>query len=288
LEDIIRNKNEVDEKNLRLTREKADLQSALNENEEELSEVMRKYKGCVATVSTDQITIQDQSLTIQTLEQERNKLREQYAELCQKLDHLEGENVSTIQHKRLELKIREMESKLELEKTTKTRMETMIQRMKEVVEKMTREMDDLRMRELSGQDEVKKMSRQLRDIREEMANVQSRELELSHKKSDLEKQLEVSEAENVLCGSGRQGRQTLELYRFVFFLSDLRRVVSMTMATELTLGTLNSRKALTAGSVELEPVWKNSASLCPLASPWMGFRTRLFLLTCIACFFSFS
>ena len=30
-----------------------------------------------------------------------------------------------------------------------------------------------------------------------MANVQSRELELSHKKSDLEKQLEVSEAETL-------------------------------------------------------------------------------------------
>ena len=158
---------------------------------------MRRYKASVAAVTTDQITIQDQSLTIQTLECERNKLREQYAELCQKLDHLEGENVSTIQHKRLELKIREMESKLELEKTTKTRMETMIQRMKEVVEKMTREMDDLRVRELSGQDEVKKMSRQLRDLREEMASVQSRELELSHKKSDLEKQLEVSEAETL-------------------------------------------------------------------------------------------
>ena len=36
-----------------------------------------------------------------------------------------------------------------------------------------------------------------RDLREEMANVQSRELELSHKKSDLEKQLEVSEAETL-------------------------------------------------------------------------------------------
>ena len=212
----MRCKHETEERNLRLTREKADLTSSLAENEEELQEVMRRYKACVGAVSTDQITIQDQSLTIQSLEQERNKLREQYAELCQKLDHLEGENVSTIQHKRLELKIREMESKLELEKTTKTRMETMIQRMKEVVEKMTREMDDLRMRELSGQDEVKKMSRQLRwvlnqfqlwlhstfyfplrDLREEMANVQSRELELSHKKSDLEKQLEVSEAETL-------------------------------------------------------------------------------------------
>ena len=71
--------------------------------------------------------MQDQSLTIQTLECERNKLREQYAELCQRLDHMEGENVSTVQHKRLELKIRELESKLELERTTKTRMDTQVQ-----------------------------------------------------------------------------------------------------------------------------------------------------------------
>merc|ERR1719342_1738365 len=177
LDDVMRTKHDVEEKNLRLTREKADLQGSLTENEEELQEVMRRYKACVAAVSTDQITIQDQSLTIQTLECERNKLREQYAELCQKLDHLEGENVSTVQHKRLELKIRELESKLELEKTTKTRMETQIQRQKELVEKMTREMDDLRLREGSSMDEVKKMSRQLRDLREEVANVGSRELE---------------------------------------------------------------------------------------------------------------
>ncbi len=54
-------------------------------------------------------------------------MREQYAELCQRLDHMEGENVSTVQHKRLELKIRELESKLELERTTKTRMDTQVQ-----------------------------------------------------------------------------------------------------------------------------------------------------------------
>ena len=36
-----------------------------------------------------------------------------------------------------------------------------------------------------------------RDLREEVANVQTREMELSHKKSDLEKQLELSEAETL-------------------------------------------------------------------------------------------
>ena len=92
----------MEERNLRLTREKADLASSLTELEEELAEVrlvryllsdilmlvlvqvMRRYKASVAAVTTDQITIQDQSLTIQTLECERNKLREQYAELCQR------------------------------------------------------------------------------------------------------------------------------------------------------------------------------------------------------------
>ena len=48
--------------------------------------------------------------------------------------------MSTAQHKRLELKIRELESKLELEKTTKQRQETQISRQKEVnvVERLDR------------------------------------------------------------------------------------------------------------------------------------------------------
>ena len=54
-----------------------------------------------------------------------------------RLDHMEGENVSTAQHKRLELKIRELESKLELEKTTKQRQDTQVARQKEVNDKLS-------------------------------------------------------------------------------------------------------------------------------------------------------
>jgi len=197
LDDVSRAKSEIDDKNLRLSREKADLITNLQENEEELQDVMRKYKASVAAVSTDQITIQDQAATIQELENERNKLREQYAEISQRLEHMDGENVSTAQHKRIELKIRELESKLELEKTTKGRMETQIYRQKEVIEKMTREMDDLRMKEQNSQDDQKKIARQLRDLREELSTLQGKEVEMAHKKSDLEKQLEVSEAETL-------------------------------------------------------------------------------------------
>merc|ERR1711962_1029890 len=195
LEDCSRSKTDLDEKNLRLTRERADLASQLQENEEELQDVMRKYKASVSAVTTDQITIQDQAATIQNLEAERNKLREQCAEISQRLDHMEGDNVSTSQHKRLELKIRELESKLELEKTTKQRLETQIVRQKEITEKMSKDIEELRMKESNGVEDQKKLSRALRDTKEELATLRGKEMEVTQKKVDLEKQLEVAEAE---------------------------------------------------------------------------------------------
>jgi len=201
LEDVSRSKQDLEDRHLRLSREKAELASQLQENEEELQEVMRKYKASVAAVSTDQITIQDQQNTIQELENERNKLRDQVAELSSKLGNLEGENVSTSQHKRLELKIRELESKLELEITSKNRMETQIQRLKDTIEKVTKEKDDLRIREQNSVDSLKKSARQLRDLKEDYATIQGKETELSHKKFDLEKQLEVAEAETLTVRS---------------------------------------------------------------------------------------
>ena len=158
---------------------------------------MKKYKASVAAVSTDQITIQDQAGTIAELENERNKLREQLAELATKVESLEGENVTTTQHKRLELKVRELESKLELEQTTRSRLETQISRLKEALEKMSQEADQLRVKEQSSQEGQRKIARQLRDLKEDFINLQTKETEITQKKTDLEKQLEVSEAETV-------------------------------------------------------------------------------------------
>ena len=70
LEDVSRAKSDLEEKHLRQGREKADLASQLQESEEELQDVMRKYKASVAAVSTDQITIQDQAGSIQVIRQE--------------------------------------------------------------------------------------------------------------------------------------------------------------------------------------------------------------------------
>ena len=72
----------------KLGKEKSELVSQLDENEEELQEVIRKYKASVNTISQDQLTIQKQSSQIQELELSSKKLKEQLTELSRKLEDM--------------------------------------------------------------------------------------------------------------------------------------------------------------------------------------------------------
>jgi len=195
LEDICRVKADLEERCVRVGREKADLALHLKENEEEMGELLKKYKAAVAAGSTDQITIQDQAVTIQQLEGERNRARELLAEQEQKVEHLKGDSVSVAQHRRLELRLRELDSRLELEKTGRGRVEIQVTRLKEVVERGAKEQESLRSREKIAQEEAKKATKVLRDMREELVALQGRETEWGQRKGELEKQLDLSEAE---------------------------------------------------------------------------------------------
>merc|ERR1719392_80360 len=197
LEDTARAKTELEDKLVKVSRERADLAQQVKENDDEMMELMKKYKASVAACSIDQITIQDQALTIQQLETERNRAQELLAEMEVKLDHFKGEQVSVAQHRRLELKLREMESKLELEQTSKGRLETQILRLKEVIEGLNKDNESLRAREKTSNDEVKKLSKGLREAKENVSTMQGKDTEYTQKKLDFEKQLELAEAETI-------------------------------------------------------------------------------------------
>merc|ERR1712013_327121 len=79
------------------------------------------------------------------------------AEMEVRVEHSKGEQVSVAQHRRLELRLREMDSKLELEKTGKSRLEVQVARLKEVIEKLTKEGEVLRSREKTSEVEMEKM-----------------------------------------------------------------------------------------------------------------------------------
>jgi len=197
LEEVLRSKADAEDKLFRLGRDKAEVSGQLQDNEEELQEVMKKYKAAVAQLSVDQITISEQANNITDLEEERNRLKENVAEYAQKIQSLEGDNVSTAQHHRLELKIKELESKLDLELSTRARMDNQIGRLKENAEKLNRDCERAMSKEQSAQETIRKLQRAVRDAKEEYTGLQQKEIEVSSKKNELEKQLELSEAETV-------------------------------------------------------------------------------------------
>jgi myosin-18 len=84
---------------------------------------MKKYKAAVEQLSVDQTTITDQCIQISELEAATSSLKETIAELTAKLETLEGDNASQQIQKRFQLKVREVETRLELETTTRTRLE---------------------------------------------------------------------------------------------------------------------------------------------------------------------
>lgn len=58
-------------------------------------------------------------------------------------------------------------------------------RLKEQIERLTTEKEDLNLARLSVEEANKRVQKQLRDLREEFGEVQKRELEASQKKKEL-------------------------------------------------------------------------------------------------------
>lgn len=125
LEEAQRARYESDEKATTAQRDRAELQAQIDENEEEMSELMKKYSASVKQLNSEQMAISDYELKISELESEKSSLKEQIAELSARLENVEsmGDSSASLLNKRLELRTKELESRLEFEQTTRARVE---------------------------------------------------------------------------------------------------------------------------------------------------------------------
>ncbi|XP_046735176.1 unconventional myosin-XVIIIa isoform X5 [Diprion similis] len=198
LEEASRLRSEADERANVASRERAELRSQLEENEEELAEVLKKYRAVVQQVSAEQAQLQDSQAQVVALEAERSSLKDQLTELSQRLESVEqlgDPTANSLATRRLEFRTKELESKLELEQTTRARLETQIARLKENVDKLQTEAALLRTKEQTAQDAARRLQRSLRESRDEASSAVAREHETMRARRDLEKTLEAAEAE---------------------------------------------------------------------------------------------
>merc|ERR1739846_233141 len=104
------------------------------------------------------------------------------AEVTTRISALEAEHITNPTQSRLELKVKELESKLELEQTTRGRMETQINRLKEAIEKLNHDCEGLRVKEAGAQDQARKLQRQLLELAEAETVTSKNDLKLALKR----------------------------------------------------------------------------------------------------------
>lgn len=196
IDDLSKAKGALEEQLSRLQREKNEVQSRLEEDQEDMNELMKKHKAAVAQASRDLAQINDLQSQLEDANKEKQEIQEKLQGLQSQLEFLEQSMVDKSLVSRQEAKIRELETRLEFERTQVKRLESLATRLKENMEKLTEERDQRTAAENREKEQNKRLQRQLRDVKEEMAEVAKKEAEASRKKHELEMDLESLEAAN--------------------------------------------------------------------------------------------
>uniref|UniRef100_A0A3Q3LLC3 Myosin XVIIIAa n=1 Tax=Labrus bergylta TaxID=56723 RepID=A0A3Q3LLC3_9LABR len=196
MEDVAKAKLSLEEQVSRLQREKNDLQSRMEEDQEDMNELMKKHKAAVAQSARDLSQISDLQAQLEEATKEKQEIQEKVHSLQSQLEFQEQSMVEKSLVCRQEAKIRELETKLEYERTQIKRLESLVGRLRENLEKMTEERNQRIAAENREKEQNKRMQRQIRDMKEETAELSKKEAEASRKKHELEMDIESLEAAN--------------------------------------------------------------------------------------------
>uniref|UniRef100_A0A8C7KZR2 Myosin XVIIIAa n=1 Tax=Oncorhynchus kisutch TaxID=8019 RepID=A0A8C7KZR2_ONCKI len=196
MEEVVKVKMSLEEQVSRLQREKNDLQSRMEEDQEDMNELMKKHKAAVSQSARDLAQISDIQVQLEEAMKEKQEIQDKLQSLQSQLEFQEQSMVEKSLVSRQEAKIRELETKLEYERTQLKRLESLTGRLKENLEKMTEERDHRGNGENREKEQNKRVQRQMRDIKEEMAELSKKEAEASRKKHELDMDIESLEAAN--------------------------------------------------------------------------------------------
>ncbi|XP_072043844.1 LOW QUALITY PROTEIN: unconventional myosin-XVIIIa-like, partial [Amphiura filiformis] len=189
LDDITRTKVEAEERASHAQREKAELESQIEDNEEDYNELLKKHKALANQMSLDHGQVMELQEANSRLIQEKQELDDKVYELSSKVEFQTNSMVDKNQVSRLESKIRDLETKLDLEHTTKLKIENTLERLKDSVDHKSSERDQFELREQRAQDEIRRLQREMRETKDDLMEIQRKESDASKKKHDLEAEI---------------------------------------------------------------------------------------------------
>ena len=201
IHDLDIEKKSIESKYEDAVRENGLLNSQLKDNEDELENILAKYKSSIATLTDHQSSLQNQAIIIAELENENINLVEKMESLQKKLCQSEETSDLINSDTKSELRIRELEHKIDLELTAKRRIESQIEKLNERLSESEKEQASAQ-KSVNIQEEVnRKLNTQMKDLKEDIVTLQIREMDIIEKKNILEKKLEIAEAETITVRS---------------------------------------------------------------------------------------
>uniref|UniRef100_A0A914C202 Myosin XVIIIA n=1 Tax=Acrobeloides nanus TaxID=290746 RepID=A0A914C202_9BILA len=181
LESALAGKNAAEDKLMVLLKEKNSAMTLVEEHDEQLQALLKKYKVVVQQASVDSITLVDQIEQIAELEKQKQRLTEQLNEAAGALEFHKIHSVEKHRYQLLELKIRDLEAKLDLEIAHKQRLESIVIKLKDEIDSLEGQLDEAKTskeRELEG---LRKTKKQVLLLQEQINDQKKREAELFHK-----------------------------------------------------------------------------------------------------------
>ena len=184
-----------------VTRENSLLNNQLKDNEEELENILARYKTSISTLTAHQTSLQNQAVIIAELENENINLTDKLEVLQKKIIENERQFADARCDNKHEIELNDLKQKLEHEFNLKQKYEIQLEKLNEKIEESGKEQESIRKVNQHQEDINKKLTIQVKDLKEDIVTMQIREMDIIEKKNILEKKLEIAEAETITVRS---------------------------------------------------------------------------------------
>lgn len=211
LEEALAAKSVADDKALVLLKEKNSALALVEEHDEQLQMLMKKYKAAVQQGQVDSIKMSDQYEQMANLEKQKEKLREQLHEVTSALDFRQLHSVEKHKLQLAEQKIRDLEAKVELELMQKLRLDTNLVKANDELDSLREQLAEAISLRDKETDAARKTRKEMLAVQDHLHELQKRETELVHRCKQTTADFEKCEAEKrALCAEIKLANKRIE------------------------------------------------------------------------------